>query len=117
MRREHYGRIIAVGAAGTAKAGELPFDYMFGKTGRSALIKSLAVREIVNGITCNVIAPGHTPHFTMRQAIDAAKHSAAWKRRTKAQQQDVAEAVRFLCSDEAAFVTGSVIELAGNATG
>jgi 3-oxoacyl-[acyl-carrier protein] reductase len=117
MRREHYGRIIAVGVTSTANAEVLPFDYIIGKSGRVALVKSLAIREIENGITCNVVAPGHTPHFTMRQAIDAAVHSPAWKRRTKAQPQDVAEAVRFLCSDEAAFVTGSVIELAGKTAG
>lgn len=114
MRREQYGRIIAIGRANAEHLAGPPFDYNLGKAGRNTLIKSLAVNEISNGITCNIVAPGHTPRITLRQAVEAAKHSPTWKRRTNPQPQDVAEVVRFLCTDEAAFVTGSVIELAGS---
>jgi len=112
MRRAHSGRIIAIGRASEGEV--LPVDYSLGKAGRVSFIKSIAANEIRNGITCNVIAPVTTPHVTMRQAADAAKRSPAWKRRISPQTQDVAEVVRFLCSDEAMFVTGSVIEFAGS---
>ncbi len=114
MRREHFGRIVAIGRAGAERASGAPFDYAIGKSARNTLIKSIAVSEIQNGITCNIVAPGSTPHTTLRQAVEAAKHSSNWKRRINPQPQDVGEVVRFLCSDEAAFVTGSVIELAGS---
>ena len=114
MRREHYGRVIAISRADAEHTNGPPFDYTLGKVARTAFIKSLADNEIQNGITCNVIAPGQTPRTTLRQAVDAAKHSPSWKRRSHVQPQDVAEVVRFLCSDEAAFVNGSVIELAGS---
>ncbi len=114
MRREHYGRVIAIGRAEIERLQSTPFDYNLGKSGRIALIKSLAPHEIQNGVTCNVIAPSTTPRTTLRQAVDAARHSPAWKRRISPQPQDVGEVVRFLCSDEAMFVTGSVIELGGS---
>lgn len=113
MRREHSGRIVAVTLAGAEHTDGPPYDYNLGKSARHALIKSLAESEIENGITCNIVAPGHIPHATLRQAVDSAKHAAPWKRRVHTQPQDVAEAVRYLCSEEARFVTGSVIEFAG----
>jgi 3-oxoacyl-[acyl-carrier protein] reductase len=112
MRRAHFGRIIAVGMAGADHFTTPPYDYNLGKAGRNALIRSLSAQESENGITCNVVAPSHTPRYTLRQAVEAAKHAASWKKRTGAQPQDVAETVRFLCSDEAKFITGSIIEFA-----
>jgi hypothetical protein len=50
----------------------------------------------------------------MKQAIDAAKHAPNWKRRTAQTPQDGAEVIQFLCSDEAAFVTGNISNIEGN---
>ena len=113
MREAHWGRIIAVGFGGLGHTDSPPYDYMAGKALRHSFIRSIASAEIANGITCNVVAPDHTARPTMKQAIDAAKHSPGWKRRTSPTTQDGAEVVRFLCSDEAAFVTGNVINISG----
>ncbi len=114
MRREHSGRIIAISRQGADHHSGPPFDYGIGKAARTSLIKSLASAEIQNGITCNIIAPGPTPHITLKQAVESAKHSPVWRRRRNAQPQDIGEVVKFLCCDESAFVTGSVIEVAGS---
>jgi len=114
MRRAHFGRIIAVGLAGAERRSGPPYDYVLGKAARNALIRSLAVDEIANGITCNIVAPGYMPRVTLKQGVESAKHAGIWKRRAHALPQDVAEVVRFLCSDEAMFVNGSVIEIAGS---
>lgn len=114
MRAAHSGRIVAVGMADAEQISGPPYDYLLGKSARVAFIRSLAAQEIANGITCNVVAPGHIQRTTMRQAIEAAKNGNAWKRRTSATPHDVAEAVKFLCTNEAAFVTGSVIQVAGS---
>jgi 3-oxoacyl-[acyl-carrier protein] reductase len=114
MRSAHSGRIIAVGLAGAATRSGPPYDYALGKAGRALLIRALASDEAANGITCNVVAPGHMEHVTIKQALDAVKHAPAWRRRTKASPQDVAEVVRFLCSEEGQFVNGSVIEVTGS---
>jgi 3-oxoacyl-[acyl-carrier protein] reductase len=113
MRKAGFGRIVALGMAGAESFFGPPYDYMVGKSARNAFIRSLARSELQHGITCNVVAPGHTPRITMKQAVEAAKHGAQWKRRTTAHPQDAAEVVKFLCSDAGAFVTGSIIELAG----
>lgn len=112
MRQAHFGRIVAVGFADIENVQGLPLDYMAGKVARHALIQRIARTEIANGVTCNVVAPSHSSRPTMKQAIDAVKHSPSWKRRTSPTPQDGAEVVRFLCSDEATFVTGNVITLA-----
>lgn len=115
MRKAHFGRIVAIGMAGSERTAGAPYDYLLGKSARNTFIRSLAQQEINFGITCNIIAPGHTRRLTLKEAVDAAKHGTQWKRRRSAMPQDASEAVRFLCSDQAAFVTGSVIEIAGNA--
>lgn len=115
MRQAHFGRIVVIGLAGAERTSGPPYDYHLGKAARNTLIRSIAMHEFTNGITCNVVAPSQTPHVTMKQAIDAVNHTGPWRRRTNALPQDVAEVVRFLCSDEASFVNGSIIELAGSA--
>jgi len=113
MRRQNYGRIIAIGLAGSERRSGPPYDYVLGKAARSMLLRSLAMDEMTNGITCNVVAPGHMQRLTLKQAVEAARHVGVWKRRTHGLPQDVAEVVRFLCSDEGAFITGSIIEISG----
>jgi 3-oxoacyl-[acyl-carrier protein] reductase len=114
MRRARSGRIIAIGLAGAGRRGGPPYDYILGKAARAALLQSIAPDEMANGITCNVVAPGHIKHVTLKQAVEAVKHGGAWKRRTGAVPQDAAEVVRFLCSDEGSRLTGNVIEVMGS---
>jgi 3-oxoacyl-[acyl-carrier protein] reductase len=113
MRKAGFGRIVALGMAGVEWFSGPPYDYMVGKSARNAFIRSLARSELRHGITCNVVAPGHTPRVTMKQAVEAAKHGTQWRRRATVHPQDAAEVVKFLCSDAGSFVTGSIIELTG----
>ncbi len=114
MRNARYGRIVAISKAGADEQSGPPYDYLLGKGARNRFIRSLAKTEILMGVTCNIVAPGHTRRLTLKEAADAAKHGTLWRRRRSAMTQDAAEAVRFLCSDVASFITGSVIEVAGN---
>jgi 3-oxoacyl-[acyl-carrier protein] reductase len=113
MREAAFGRIIALGMAGADFPSGQPYDYMIGKAARNSFIRSIARSEIAHGITCNVVAPGHIPRTTMKQAVEAVKHGSQFSRRTTSVPQDTAEVVKFLCSDAATYVTGSVIELSG----
>jgi 3-oxoacyl-[acyl-carrier protein] reductase len=115
MRENHWGRIINLGAfkAGTwaAEGGE-PVDYAIGKAGRAILTRHLALRERQHNITVNLINPGpeHTAHFeSTEQALSYLAHGDDWQARTRATPQDIAEAVLFLCSEAARFITGSHI--------
>jgi NAD(P)-dependent dehydrogenase (short-subunit alcohol dehydrogenase family) len=117
MRRARFGRIVAIGMAGAERQTGPPYDYHVGKGARNLLMRAIAGDELANGITCNVVAPGHIKHVTLKQAVESAKLGGIWKRRTAPLPQDVAEIVRFLCSEQADWVTGSVIEVGGHSPG
>ena len=114
MRENKWGRIITIGVygAGHWAAEEFgPVEYAIGKGGRALLTKHLALRERKYNITVNLInpGPGHTAHVDMEAALSFIKHGTHWKSRTKATPQDIAEAVLFLCTEQARFITGSYI--------
>lgn len=115
MRKKRWGRIINLGAfdAGRWAAEDFgPIDYAIGKAGRALLTRHLALKERAYNITVNLVnpGPGHTAHFeSVEQASAFAAHNEAWSTRTKVTPQDVAEAILFLCSDQARFITGSHI--------
>jgi len=114
MRARRWGRIVLLGMDGTERWNGPPYDAVLGKAGRHALMRLLARQEIKHGITVNTIAPGYTRPVPLAEALAAVRDGADWQARGWAKPQDVAEAVVYLCSEAARFVTGSVIALANN---
>ena len=118
MRGNGWGRIVTLGAqeAGYWAAEHFgPVEYAIGKGGRALLTRHLALKERQYNITVNLInpGPGHTPAFeSVAKAEAFAAHGEAWQARSSATPQDIAEAVLFLCSEEARFITGSHINFA-----
>lgn len=115
MRAQRWGRIVSLGmwdVGHWAGEGGLPVDYGIGKAGRALLTRHLALQERVHNITVNLInpGPGHTgPIESLDAALELARHAPQWAARAQATPQDMAEAVRYLCSEAARFVTGSHI--------
>lgn len=114
MRKHRWGRIITIGVYGAGHwAAETfgPVEYAIGKGGRVLLTRHLALKERKYNITVNLInpGPGHTAHIDMEKALSFADHSDEWTSRTQATPQDIAEAVLFLCTEKARFITGSHI--------
>jgi 3-oxoacyl-[acyl-carrier protein] reductase len=115
MRKNRWGRIINLGAfdAGSWAAEDGgPVEYALGKSGRAILTRHLAFKERKYNITINLInpGPGHTPAFgTIDKALLFANRSEEWKSRKQATPQDIAEAILFLCTEQARFITGSHI--------
>lgn len=113
MRRNGWGRIVNLGVyeAGHWAAEEFgPAEYAIGKGGRALLTRHLALKERKSNITVNIInpGPGHTPHFeSIEEALVYADHSAEWSSRKHSTPQDIADAVLFLCTEAARFITGS----------
>ncbi|MBM3134997.1 MAG: SDR family oxidoreductase [Chloroflexi bacterium] len=114
MRARRWGRIVLLGMDGTERWNGPPYDAVLGKAGRHALMRLLARQEIKHGITVNTIAPGYTRPVPLAEALAAVRDGSDWQARGWAKPQDVAEAVVYLCSEAARFVTGSVIALANN---
>jgi len=115
MRANDWGRIVNLGVFGAghwAAENFGPIEYALGKGARALLTRHLALKERKYNITVNLInpGPGHTAHFeSIQEAVSAMEHSQLWGKRKQATPQDIAEAVLFLCSEQARFITGSHI--------
>ena len=115
MMRERWGRIIyitsVVGEAGNPGQA----NYVASKAGLIGLTKSLAQEMASRNITVNAVAPGFID-TDMTQAISAElkdKILAAIPLKRLGTPADVAAAVRFLASEEAAYITGHVLNVNG----
>jgi 3-oxoacyl-[acyl-carrier protein] reductase len=115
MKRGRWGRIVSLGAAGAYRAhgSKGMAGFYAGKAGIVALSKALAREVGRGGITVNVVSPGIVKDYdlTIPQARRRRDPETAIGRPGTA--QDVANAVAFLCSDEAEFVTGDVLNVTG----
>lgn len=108
------GRLVFISWDKAAAPSALPYDYAVGKAARDVLASKLARAERRHGVTVNTVAPGPIPYPTDAQSRDMVRHGAFWQGRKRAWNQDVAEAVLWLCRDEARFVTGSRLEVTGD---
>lgn len=115
LRRSRHGRLVFVSSINGLRGAFGQTNYAAAKAGLVGLARSLALELARDGVTVNVVAPGFidTP---MTQALPDAVRSRAVARTPLGRTgcpADVAAAVRFLCSDAAAFVTGVVLPVDG----
>jgi 3-oxoacyl-[acyl-carrier protein] reductase len=115
MMRARWGRIINI----TSVVGEMgnagQANYSSSKAGLIGLTKSLAQEMGSRGITVNAVAPGFVETDMTGVLSDEIKEKmlAGIPLRRIGQPADVAAAVRFLASDEAAYITGHVLDVNG----
>jgi 3-oxoacyl-[acyl-carrier protein] reductase len=115
MLKQRGGRIIAIGSVvgQTGNAGQS--SYAASKAGLIGFAKALAREVATRGITVNVVAPGMID-TDMTRAI-AEKAQIDWAAQIPLGRpgtpDDVAAAVCFLASDEAAYITGHVLAVNG----
>jgi 2-hydroxycyclohexanecarboxyl-CoA dehydrogenase len=122
--RDGGGRIVAVSsdAGRVGSSGEAV--YAGTKGGVIAFTKTLARELARDGVTCNVVCPGpaDTPLTReMREESDLAEQIlGSIEQQTPlgrmTDPEDVAGAVAYLASDDAAFVTGQVLSVSGGLT-
>jgi 2-hydroxycyclohexanecarboxyl-CoA dehydrogenase len=118
------GRVVNVAsdAARVGSSGEAV--YAACKGGLVALSKTLAREHARHGITLNVVCPGPTDTALLTTVTGAAaspdKLREAFRRAIPmgrlGQPDDLAGAIVFLASDDAAFVTGQVLSVSGGLT-
>jgi len=118
MMKQKAGRIVnissVVGLIGNAGQA----NYSASKAGLIGLTKSAAKELAARGITVNAVAPGYIATDMTKDLPQAAKdyfmNNIPLKR--EGRPSDVAAAVLFLASDEAAYLTGQVLAVDGGLT-
>jgi 3-oxoacyl-[acyl-carrier protein] reductase len=114
MRKQKSGNIINIGAPNAERTQGyiLNCAYAIAKTGVVVFSKSLAKEEAKNGIRVNVINPGfiETDEYTEEMKKDMPRQVPLGR---LGKPEDIANAVLFLVSDEANYITGSVLNVHG----
>jgi 3-oxoacyl-[acyl-carrier protein] reductase len=115
MMRRRAGKVVAISSvvALTGNAGQA--NYCASKAGVIGLMRA-AARELSRyGITANVVAPGYIDTDMTKALPEEAKErlSRAIPLGRGGTADDVAKAVAFLASDDAAYITGQVLPVDG----
>ena len=115
MIRKHYGRIISIASVAGQMGNAGQTNYASSKAGQIGFTKSLAREVASRNITVNAIAPGFIDteilNLMNQETLEAAVKMVPLARKGK--PEEVAYAVSFLASDEAAFITGQVLGVDG----
>jgi 3-oxoacyl-[acyl-carrier protein] reductase len=121
MVQQKYGRIISLSSV-SALGNRGQANYSTAKAGLQGFTRTLAVELGPFGITTNAVAPGFidtemTRSTARRQGLDPEQVIEAASKtipvRRVGQPRDVANVICFLASEEAGFVNGQIIYVAG----
>ena len=111
MMKARYGRIVNLTSVVALRGNPGQINYCASKAGLIGMTKSLAKELGSRGVTVNAVAPGFIdtdmtaamPESARQAMLDTIPLSRP------GQPEDVARAVAFLASDEAAYITGQVL--------
>jgi 3-oxoacyl-[acyl-carrier protein] reductase len=115
MMRRRFGRIIAMTSVVGTTGNPGQANYVAAKAGITGMIKAVAQEYAKRGVTANCVAPGFivTP---MTQKLNDKQREAIVGRipaNRAGTVEEVAAAVVFLASNEAAYVTGQTVHVNG----
>ena len=115
MMGSRFGRIVNISSVVGEMGNVSQTNYSASKAGVIGFTKSLAREVASRGITVNAIAPGYIETTMTDNLSDAVKeiflNMIPLKKLGK--PEDVANAVRFLLSDDASYITGQVLNING----
>jgi 3-oxoacyl-[acyl-carrier protein] reductase len=115
MMRQHYGRIVNITSVAGLAGNPGQANYAAAKAGLIGFTKAVAKEVGSRNITVNAVAPGYIPtdltadlpQELVKKAIEMTPLGRAGT------AEDIANAVAFLVSDEASFITGVVLRVDG----
>ncbi|RZU98632.1 acetoacetyl-CoA reductase [Spiribacter vilamensis] len=115
MREAGFGRIISIASVNGQKGQMGQANYAAAKAGLIGFTKSVAQENARRGVTANVVAPGYistemvasVPENVLEKIIGQIPVNRL------GEAEEIGEAVAYLASDGAAFVTGSTLSING----
>ncbi len=115
MLRKRWGRIVMMGSVVGLKGNAGQANYTASKAGLVGLARSVALEVATRSITVNVVAPGFIETEMTGRLNDAQRDQVRSRVPLGAfgTPEDVAEAVAFLASEEAGYITGQVLMVDG----
>jgi 3-oxoacyl-[acyl-carrier protein] reductase len=115
MKERGWGRIVNMASVAGTLGGFGQASYSTTKSGILGLTKTLAMEGGRHGITCNAIVPGiiGTEAFHMANAAMNERIASRTVFKRPGEPQDIANAIAFLCSDLAGYVTGVELYVSG----
>ncbi|MBP0593413.1 beta-ketoacyl-ACP reductase [Paraburkholderia sp. LEh10] len=116
MVERGYGRIVNIGSVNGSRGAFGQTNYSAAKAGVHGFTKALALEVAKRGVTVNTVSPGYLATAMVeavpRDVMDA-KILPQIPVGRLGRREEVAALVAFLCSDEAAFITGANLAING----
>jgi 3-oxoacyl-[acyl-carrier protein] reductase len=115
MMKERWGRIVNISSVVGEKGNPGQANYVASKAGLIGLTKALAQEVGSRNITVNAVAPGFIGTDMTNELSDELKQKMieATPLKRMGTAEEIAAAVKFLVSDDAAFITGHVLDVNG----
>ena len=118
MRQQARGDIVMISSGAATGLNARGGPYNMAKTAQEAIAATIAKEERANGIHCNIVAPGLVETDMGTRLMKARGNDIKTMAPTSAfgrvcQPEDIADAVLFLCSDAASYITNQRIPVNG----
>jgi len=112
MRERKWGRVICMASIAGLMGGFGQSAYSTSKMGVIGFARSVALEGARYNVTANVVAPGIVgPNANLSPLYERMVKRVAMQ--TEGQPEDIANAIAFLCSERARYITGAVLTITG----